>query len=177
MNAKKLLIGGLAAAAGCYLAGAAYTVSQLDIEEALVCADEGSLLIPAAQQICRSYVLALRGTPEDIAELHAGIGAGFVVQGSASAADKAEMLAFLQARGLDINRPDVRGMLPLHASILAGRPDEVALLLKQGANPSLKNAQQQDALAYARALHQAKGRAEHREIAELLARTIQEGKQ
>ncbi|WP_348946521.1 ankyrin repeat domain-containing protein [Chitinibacter sp. FCG-7] len=156
MTLRHLLPTGLLTLATLYLAGAAYNLHRLDIEQALVCADEGGLLIPAAAQVCRAYVFQLRGTADDIARLQAGAGMGFVVQGRASAQHKAELVAFFQARGLDINQPDAQGWLPLHASILARQPDEVAILLAHGADPLRVNNQQQTALALAQALQQRK---------------------
>ncbi|WP_157314874.1 ankyrin repeat domain-containing protein [Chitinibacter sp. GC72] len=165
---KKRLLLPVGLLATLYLAGAAYSLHRLDIEQALVCADEGGLLIPAAAQVCRAYVFQLRGTTDDIARLQAGAGMGFVVQGRASAQHKAELVAFLQARGLDVNQPDAQGWLPLHASILARQPDEVAILLAHGADPLRVNDQQQTALALAQALQQRKPDAQLQRIIALL---------
>ena len=132
------VLGGLAAA---YLAVFAYVITQQDIEPLLICADAGGLKLPFSNAVCKAYLLQARGTPEDMAVLQSGIGASFVVQGQASPDERLQILRFLQLKGLDINQLDAEKLTPLHASVLANRPDEVKILLQAGADNARKDAQ------------------------------------
>jgi len=123
-----------------YVGLSAYVVSRQDIESLLVCAEQGGLKIPYAKSICRAYLSAARGTPDDIEALQRGVGATFVVQGSASSEEKEQLLVLLISKGLDVNHIDMRGSTPLHAAVLAGAEDEVDLLLNHGARIDLKDA-------------------------------------
>lgn len=123
-----------------YVGLSAYVVSRQDIESLLICAEQGGLKIPYAKSICRAYLSAARGTPEDIASLQRGVGASFVVQGGASREEKEQVLTLLIAKGLDVNRVDMHGSTPLHSAVLAGAEDEVDLLLNHGARVDLKDA-------------------------------------
>jgi len=122
-----------------YLGLAAYAISAQRIEQLLICADNGGLKIPFSKKLCREYLFSFRGSQEDIDTLEHGIGALFVVQGKASAAERSELLKFLVGKGLDVNRSGVNHLPPLHGAALANSADEVQMLLDNGANPSLKD--------------------------------------
>jgi hypothetical protein len=126
-------IAGAAVFLGAYLALSAYSIKTQNIEELLLCADKGGLKVPFSRSWCRHYLFAFRGTPEDIESLHRDIGASFVVQGQSSAQEREEVLRFLIAKGLDVNRIDRHKLTPLHAAVLANSVPEVQLLLRNGA--------------------------------------------
>jgi hypothetical protein len=123
-----------------YIALFAYAIPQQSIEFLLVCADSGGMKIPYSNKLCRSYLLAFRGTPKDIEALNQGFGAYVVIQGEGDIRAREEVLAFLVSKGLDLNRirPDF-GVRPLHASVLVNEPDEVQMLLRNGADASLRD--------------------------------------
>ncbi len=54
--------------------------------------------------------------------------------------DAIETIKLLLARGADINKPNGGGNTPLHGAALRGSPAIVEFLLKNGADPTLKNA-------------------------------------
>lgn len=120
-----------------YIGLSTYAISTQGIEDLLLCADRGGLKIPFSQQICRKYLFAFRGSKQDIAALHQGIGALFVTQGESPPAERDTLLKFLVKRGLDVNRAGTDQVLPLHGAVLANAADEVKLLLDNGANPAL----------------------------------------
>jgi hypothetical protein len=137
---RRILLFVLLLAVTAYIALFAYAIPRQPIEDLLVCADSGGMKIPYSNKLCRSYLLAFRGTPEDIQDLNQGAGVGFVVQGISDAHEREEVLAFLVSKGLDVNRirPDDIPVRPLHASVLANQPDEVRMLLRNGADASLR---------------------------------------
>jgi hypothetical protein len=120
-----------------YMGLATYAISTQGIEQLLLCADRGGLKIPFSKQLCRGYLLAFRGSREDIDTLHKGVGALFVTQGESATSERAELLNFLVGKGLDVNRVDMHQLLPLHGATLANSADEVKILLDNGADPSL----------------------------------------
>lgn len=128
---------GIAALA--YAGLSAYAIARQDIHELLICADQGGLKIPFSRALCQQYLFAFRGTTEDIAMLHQGVGASFVLQGRSPLAERERILGFLVGKGLDINHIDMHKLRPLHAAVLANSPGEVALLLRHGARPDLKD--------------------------------------
>jgi ankyrin repeat protein len=122
-----------------YISLCAYLVMNQNAEELLICADKGGLKIPASKFLCRQYLFAARGTAQDIAALHLGVGASLVVQGQSSAPQREQVLQYLIGKGLDVNRLDRHQLSPLHAAVLANSPEEVQMLLNNGANPNLKD--------------------------------------
>ncbi|MGH8084952.1 MAG: ankyrin repeat domain-containing protein [Lysobacter sp.] len=124
---------------GGYMVVAGYALTRQGIEPLLLCADKGGLAIPMPQHICRQYLFAFRGTPDDIETLEQGIGASFIVQGESSKEDRSEVLAFLVERGLDPNHIDMHGLTPLHAAVLANDVEEARILLAHGARVDIQD--------------------------------------
>jgi len=124
-----------------YVGLSAHVIARQDIQDLLLRADQGRLKIPLSRNLCREYLFAFRGTAEDIATLHQGVGAAFVLQGRAPLAERERMLDFLVGKGLDVNRIDRHKLRPLHAAVLSNSPEEVLLLLllllRHGARPEL----------------------------------------
>ena len=113
--------------------------STLNIEYLVICADKGGLKIPFAKSICRGYLFTFRGSQQDIADLHQGVGASFVLGGESSAPEREQVLKYLISKGLDVNHHDMHQFLPLHGAVLTNSADEVGILLRNGANPNLKD--------------------------------------
>jgi Ankyrin repeats (many copies) len=128
---------GLAAVA--YGVSAAYVVTTQGIEDLLLCSDGGGLKVPFSNQLCRSYLFAFRGTPQDIASLQRGIGASFVLQGVSPLLERERTLKFLISKGLRVNELDMHGATPLHAAVLANSSDEIEVLLRNGADVNVKD--------------------------------------
>jgi hypothetical protein len=122
-----------------YIGLASYVIAAQRIEQLLICADSGGLKIPFSKKLCRRYLLAFRGSREDINALEQGVGALFVVHGKSTVSERSELLKFLVNKGLDVNRAGVNQLVPLHVAVLANAADEVQILLDNGANPSLKD--------------------------------------
>lgn len=137
MRPKALAAACIALAAAVYLGLSAHAIVRQDIQDLLLCADQGGLKIPLSRRLCRDYLFAFRGTAEDIAMLHQGVGASFVLQGRAPLAERERLLEFLIGQGLDVNRIDRHKLRPLHAAVLSNSPEEVAVLLRHGARPEL----------------------------------------
>jgi hypothetical protein len=141
MRSKPLVASLLVLVLMAYLGLSAHAITQQPIEDLLVCADHGGLKVPFSRAVCRAYLQTARGTPQDIAALHEGTGAAFVIQGESSIADREELLAFLVGKGLNVNHVDTHGLLPLHSAVIANSAAEVEMLLRHGANPSLVDQQ------------------------------------
>lgn len=122
-----------------YIGLSVYAITKQDVEELLICADQGGFKIPFSREICRGYLFTLRGSQEDIDFLHQGIGASFPVQGESSVAEREQVLKYLISKGLDVNHIDMHQLTPLHGAVLANSADEVGMLLRNGANPDLKD--------------------------------------
>lgn len=137
MRAKALAAACIGIAAAVYVGLSAQVIIRQDIQDLLVCADRGGLKIPLSSSLCREYLFAFRGTAEDIATLHQGVGASFVLQGRAPLAERERILDFLVGKGLDVNRIDMHKLRPLHAAVLSNSPEEVVMLLRHGARPEL----------------------------------------
>jgi hypothetical protein len=137
MRAKVLAAACLAIATAVYVGLSAHVLLRQDIQDLLVCADQGGLKIPLSRSLCREYLFAFRGTTEDIASLHQGVGASFVLQGRAPLAERERILDFLVGKGLDVNRIDMHKLRPLHAAVLSNAPEEVVVLLRHGARAEL----------------------------------------
>lgn len=136
---KKMLIGIIGLMVVIYLGLAVYVITKQGPEELLICADQGGFKIPFSREICRGYLFTFRGSQQDIDALHQGIGASFPVQGESSEAEREQILKFLISKGLDINRIDMHQLTPLHGAVLENSADEVGMLLRNGANPNLKD--------------------------------------
>lgn len=125
----------------CGVGAYGYAMTSLDIEELILCStDEGGFSIPAP--ICKTYMLHLRGTEEDIAQLEAGAGLAYAL-GSPGSADRFVISRFLLEQGLDINSPNKYTSLkltPLHSAVLDNDPEAVSFLIDSGADKAAKTA-------------------------------------
>lgn len=115
-----------------------YVIISQDIHDVLACADEGTLRIPFAKQICRTYLVNFRGDENDIRILQKTGGAALVTNGKSTISQKKEILQFLISKGLDINGPDESGITPLQGAVLQNSVETATMLLSLGANPLLK---------------------------------------
>lgn len=122
-----------------YIGLSAYAIANQNIEQLLVCADKGGMKIPLSKYLCKKYLLTFRGTSKDIDVLQHGIGALFVVEGESTASQRNTILRHLVSSGLDVNAIDKNQLRPLHGAVLNGSVVEVELLLRNGANPFLKD--------------------------------------
>ena len=123
-----------------YISLSTYAITTLNIEELLVCTDSDRIYkIPFAKSICRGYLFTFRGSQQDIADLHQGVGASFVLNGYSTAPEREQVLKYLISKGLDVNHLDRHMFLPLHGAVLSNSADEVGILLRNGANPNLKD--------------------------------------
>lgn len=123
-----------------YITLSGYVVTNQNIEELLICSDKaGIYAIPFGKNVCRAYLFNFRGTPEDIATLHKGVGASFVTGGESSLPERERVLKYLIGKGLDVNQIDMHGMLPLHSAVVLNSADELEMLLRNGARPNVKD--------------------------------------
>lgn len=139
MRKSTLAAGVLLLAFAGYAALIVTAMTQKPFEHLLVCADAGGLNIPLSKQMCRFYLRNFRGSPDDIAALESGIGASFIAQGKSPLPEREAILKDLTAKGLDVNHIGVNGMTALHEAVLANAIDEVDLLIRNGANPAIKD--------------------------------------
>lgn len=139
MRKIPIVLGGILFAVAGYTTLVIAAMTQKPFEHLLVCADAGGLNYPFSKNLCRFYLHNFRGSPEDIAILEKGIGASFVAQGSSPLSEREAILHDLIAKGLDINNLGMHHMTALHEAVLANAVDEVDLLLRNGANPNLKD--------------------------------------
>lgn len=139
MKKQRLIASVLGLALFAYVGLAAYALVSQGAEALLVCADKGGLKIPFSRDLCRQYLLSMRGSAQDIEALHRGIGASFVVQGESSEREREELLKYLVGKGLDINRIDAHQLTPLHNAVIANAEDEVRMLLNHGARPDVRD--------------------------------------
>ena len=123
-----------------YISLSTYLITTQNIVELLVCTDtDGIYKIPFAKPLCRGYLFTFRGSQQDIAALHRGVGASFVLNGESPAPEREQVLKYLISKGLDVNHLDMHQLLPLHGAVLNNSADEVGILLRNGANPNLKD--------------------------------------
>lgn len=116
-----------------------YNVMNFNINELVACSDaDGDFIIPS-KQLCRQYLFHFRGNEEDISLLHRGIGASLILNGMGSIQDKEEVLKNLIGKGLDINRVDRHRLTPMHGAVLSNSLEHVQLLLRNGADASMKD--------------------------------------
>lgn len=122
-----------------YIGLAIYVLAKQEIEELLVCADNGGLKIPFSKCLCREYLFVARGSDHDIDVLHRGVGASFVIQGKSTVSEREQVLKFLVSKGLDVNHIDIHQLSPLHGAVLNNSTDEIEILLRNGANTNLRD--------------------------------------
>jgi hypothetical protein len=139
MRARTWLVLGATCMGAVYTALATVAIVRQDIHALLICADQGGLKVPFSRSLCRQYLFSFRGTAQDIAALHEGVGVSFVLQGRSPPADRERILSFLVDKGLDPNHIDMHRLTPLHAAVVANSVQEVELLLRHGARPDVKD--------------------------------------
>jgi len=139
MTRRRLILGAVAFVALAYAGLSTYVISNQSIEHLLLCADSGGLKVPFSKAVCRNFLFAFRGTQSDIEALHRGTGASFVVQGESTEDRREQVLKFLVAKGLDVNREDMHRLTPLHGAVLTNSSVEVGMLLRNGADPRLQD--------------------------------------
>lgn len=85
--------------------------------------------------ITRAYLHNFRATKQDIHEFETeSAGAAFVTHMSnLSYAQKGALLDFLISKGLDVNRANIRGEVPLSGPVLFASVEDAKLLLNRGA--------------------------------------------
>lgn len=122
-----------------YVGLSVYVITKQEIEQVLLCVDQGGLKIPFSKALCREYFFTFRGSYEDIDALHKGVGASFVVQGKSAVSEREQVLKYLISKGLDVNHIDMHQLSPLHGAVLSNSADEVEMLLRNGASINLKD--------------------------------------
>ncbi len=104
----------------------------------LVHCSEGQVaFIP--KRLCQTYLFGFRGTQDDVSMInYDGSLPGIIA--SASEEDQAKLLEFLLEKGVDINGLDRRvGVSPLHGAVSDNDLQVAELLLRYGANPSIRD--------------------------------------
>lgn len=113
------------------------TTTVADFELLLLCSQGKEEWIP--KSACQRYLFAFRGSPDEIARLNQGVGIRWATDAEGNE-DRAKLVNFLLEKGVDINAIDRRsGISALHAAVLENNPPVVELLLRNGANPSVKD--------------------------------------
>lgn len=131
-----IVIATLVACASTAVYGYFVANSLKDFELLLMCSQGRDKLIP--KSLCQAYLFNFRGNPNEIADLNRGIGIVWALSATNSD-DKNSLFKFLLKKGVDINSLDERsGVSALHAMVLENDLQAVALLLKNGANPSIQ---------------------------------------
>lgn len=113
------------------------TTTVADFELLLLCSQGKEEWIP--KPACQRYLFAFRGNPDEIARLNQGVGIRWATDAKGPE-DRAKLVSFLLEKGVDINAIDRRsGISALHAAVLENNSTVVELLLRNGANPSVKD--------------------------------------
>ena len=113
------------------------TRTIVDFESLLLCSQGKDELIP--KSLCQSYLFNFGGKPEEIAAINSGIGVGWVIRAE-DEHDRSKLVAFLLSKGIDIDAIDQRsGITALHTAVLENDLSAVKLLLRSGANKSVKD--------------------------------------
>lgn len=108
-----------------------------NFELLLLCSQGKDEVTP--KSLCQSYLFNFGGRPEDIAALNEGIGVGWVIRAE-DEADRTKLVSFLLEKGVNIDAIDQRsGITALHTAVIENDLPAVKLLLKNGANPSVKD--------------------------------------
>jgi len=108
-----------------------------DFESLLLCSQGKDELIP--KSLCQGYLFNFGGRPEDIAALNAGVGIGWAIRAE-DEADRTKLVSFLLEKGVNIDAIDQRsGITALHTAVIENDLPAVKLLLKNEANPSVKD--------------------------------------
>lgn len=132
----KKLITGLFITAILIIATMAYSLSQDNIENLIVCsANKEASYIPC--KICEYYLINFRGSKADIDFLSKGAGLGFLVNIDNKQL-RIKLFEFFLSKGMDINaRSNIDGLTPLHAAILINDHELVNYLLMKGADKNI----------------------------------------
>lgn len=113
------------------------TTTVADFELLLLCSQGKEEWIPKAA--CQRYLFAFRGNPDEIARLNQGVGIRWATDAERME-DKAKLVSFLLKKGVDIDAIDQHsGISALHAAVLENNSTVVELLLRNGANPSVRD--------------------------------------
>ncbi|HEY9097270.1 MAG TPA: ankyrin repeat domain-containing protein [Thiobacillus sp.] len=144
----------LVAIAGLLVAGSwSYVIAKTltNFETLLICSQGLDNMTPKA--LCQAYLFKFGGKQDEIAALNQGTGLGWVIDAKDDE-DRQELVAFLLDKGVNINAIDRRsGLTILHGVVLENNLKAVELLLRNGANPRVKDRDNRKTpLEFARAL-------------------------
>ncbi|WP_263147434.1 ankyrin repeat domain-containing protein [Pseudomonas sp. RIT-PI-AD] len=145
------LIGYLGVFAAALLALLIGVLSQMSLEDLLVCTLEDSG-IPLPPPLCYQYVMHFRTGPADAQELQAGGGVDFVL--NLPIAERYALAAKFIENGLDVNaesRSSFRNyrFRPLHAAAMQNEAERIDFLLRHGADKNRQDSRGQTALQLA----------------------------
>jgi len=112
-------------------------MTQNNIEELIVCAtDDKASYIPAI--VCETYLLNYRGHGADLQYLKTRTGLNFLTN-IEDVSIRNQLFKFFIGRGMNINAVSpVDGLTPLHAAVLLNDSELARFLIKQGANPRVR---------------------------------------
>lgn len=123
------------AVAGIYSYFVASTFGNLDF--LLLCSQGKEALIP--KRACQAYLFRFGGSPSEISDINRGAGVLWALSAE-STDDKIKLLRFLLQKGVNIDALDERsGVSALHAMVIENDVEGVDLLLKNGANPVVRD--------------------------------------
>ncbi|HEY5801030.1 MAG TPA: ankyrin repeat domain-containing protein [Burkholderiaceae bacterium] len=112
-------------------------VTLRSLDDLLLCAIGKDSLVP--KPLCLAYILQRDLDAPERDALNAGIGATWAVS-SGIQTDREKLLRHLLAQGIDINAANRRhGFTALHRAMLENDADAVTLLLKYGADRSVRD--------------------------------------
>lgn len=113
------------------------TTTVADFELLLLCSQGKEEWIP--KSACQRYLFAFRGSPDEIARLNQGVGIRWATDAQ-DREDQIKLSTFLLEKGVDINAIDQHsGISALHAAALENNLPAVESLLRNGANPAVKD--------------------------------------
>lgn len=130
------------------------SMRQYRVQQLILCSEPGNGFVMPAP-ICRQYLLHFRMEPADIQQLQADGGITFVLQSEHPR--RFELAARLLARGLDVNA-DIRAAqgertyTALHSAVILNQPENIAFLLRHGADKSKPNSEGETPLQVAEQL-------------------------
>ncbi len=136
---KKLLLWLSGILIALYIGLVGYFLNTIEIQYLLIYSGgEVKVAIPFGQKVCLAYLYNMRGDKQDIEALQNEVGATSILS-SAPPSEREKMLKWFLSKGLNINSIGFDKSTALHRAVIFNAPEDVQLLLNNGASLSQKD--------------------------------------